>query len=249
MFGGAAAQLVSRLRVVGAPLFARRVTVSGAVHVQRRSGQVRGSSSGARQSAGPPFGVLLGSSALDEDFGQSSLVVGGAAGGVVVVAVPAMNGGTVVVPGRGSLCGGRAPVFGLVSVEVLGGPFMQSQIQTGWLYPDGGPTLWRCVSSGNRRMRERFRRWHEGFADLADILSRYVESFSPFFLPNLPPVLVCFLDQHVAFSLADDDEAVLGLVFIVVLHLDVDIARSNRQLRHGAYDCQRGSSPREEDVY
>lgn len=98
-------------------------------------------------------------------------------------------------------------------------------------------------------MWDRFRRWHEGFADFADILSRNVKSFSPLFLPNLPPVLVGFFDEHVAFSLVDRNGAVLGLVFIVIVHLDVDLARGNRQVRHDASDCPRGSSPQQEDVY
>lgn len=189
----------------------------------------------------------LEASTVDKDVSQRSVVVGGSGGGGMVVTVPALTGGTEV-PRRGRLCGGRPPVVGLMFVEVLGGP-VESQLQIGWLYPECTPTLRRCVPSGSRRMWVRFRRWHEGFADFTDILSRYVESFSPLFLLHLPPVLIGFLDQHVAFPLVDGNEAVLGLVFIVVVHLDVDLARGNRQFRHDASDCTRGSSLQEDDVY
>lgn len=219
----------------------------GTVHVQRGSDQLRGSSSGAGESAGPSFVVGLGASTVDQDFGQSPVMVGGGAGGVMVVAVPALNRGTEVA--RGScLCGWRAPIVGLTSVKVLSGLVLRSQLQTGWLYPEYTPTLWGCVASGSRRMWERFRRWHEGFAGFADILSRNVKSFRPLVLPNLPPVLVSLLDQHVAFPLVDGNDAVLGLVFVVILHLYVDLARGNRQVCHDASDCPRGRSPPQEDV-
>lgn len=98
-------------------------------------------------------------------------------------------------------------------------------------------------------MWQRFRRRHEGLADLSDILSRYIDRFTPLLLLHLPPVVVGFLDQHVAFPLLDGDEAVFGRVFIVVLYLDVDLARGDRQLRHDASYCPPDSSPQEEDVY
>ena len=138
--------------------------------------------------------------------------------------------------------GGRATIAGLMPVKVLGRPILESQLQVGRLYPE-------CIAGGSRRMRDGFRRWHEGFADLADILSGYIKGFSPLFFLHLPPVIVCFLDQHVAFPLPDGDEAVLGFVFIVVLHLNVDLSRGNRQIRHDASNCPPGSSPQEEDVY
>lgn len=134
-------------------------------------------------------------------------------------------------------------------MKVLIERVVESQLQIGRFYPECSTTLWGCVASGSRRMWHRFGRRHEGFADLSDILSRYIESFTPLILPHLPPVLVGFLNQHVAFPLVDGDEAVLGLVFIIVLHLDVDLARGNRQFRHVASYCPPGSSPQEEDVY
>lgn len=94
-----------------------------------------------------------------------------------------------------------------------------------------------------------FRGRHEGFANLSDILCGYVEGFSPLLLPDLPPVVVGFLDQHVTVPLADGDEAVFGLVFIVVLHLDVDLPRCNWQVGHDASDCPLGSSPQEDGTY
>lgn len=69
--------------------------------------------------------VGLGAYTMDKDFSQSSVVLGGRAGGGMVVAVPALNGGTEV-PRRGSLCGWRAPIVGLMSVKVLSGPVLES---------------------------------------------------------------------------------------------------------------------------
>lgn len=98
-------------------------------------------------------------------------------------------------------------------------------------------------------MWQGFGRGHEGFADFTDILSRYVKRFRPFLFLHLPPVVVGLLDQHVAFPLPDDNDAVFGLVLIVVVHLDVDLARGNRQFCHGASDRPPGSSPQEEKIY
>lgn len=91
MFGGAAAQFVSRFRVVGASLGALtgRVAVLGAVHVQGCSGQLWGSSSGVGQR-------VRAAATLDEDFGHSSVGVSGAAWTVVVPSVPVLAGGSEV---------------------------------------------------------------------------------------------------------------------------------------------------------
>lgn len=133
-------------------------------------------------------------------------------------------------------------------MKVLSELVLRSQLQTGRLYPDYTSTLWGGVASGSRRMWERFRRWHEGFAGFADILSRDVKSFGALFLPNLPPVFVSLLDQHVALPLPDGDDSVLGFVFVVILHLDVDLPRGDRQVRHDASDCPRGRSQPQEEV-
>ena len=137
MFGGAAAQLVSRLRVVGAPLLAGGVAVLGAVHVQRGPVQVRGTSSAAWQRAGGASSRSGQRGSGEQDVGQSSVVVGGRARGVgvVVVTVPALTW-RAEVSGGGGLCRRGAPVIGLTSAEVLGGAVAQPQIQTGRLHPE-----------------------------------------------------------------------------------------------------------------
>lgn len=133
VFGGTAAELVSRLRVVGSPLFARRVAVLSAVHVQWLPEHLWGSSSGARQSAGPSLVFGMWSHAMEQNPGKGAVMVSGRKGvwvveglvGVVVVAVTALDGGAVVVRG-GSLCGWRVPVVGLVPLRALRGLVLRS---------------------------------------------------------------------------------------------------------------------------
>lgn len=124
-----------------------------------------------------------------------------------------------------------------MSVKALRGAVVESQVQIGWPYPDCTSTLWLCIAAGSRMMWDGFRRWHEGFADFSDILSRYIKSLTSLLLLHLPPVAIGFLDQHIAFPLPDGDEAVLGLVLIIVLHLNVDLSWGNRQFCHDTVDC------------
>ena len=77
---------------------------------------------------------------------------------------------------------------------------------------------------------QRLGRGHEGLADLSDILRWYVKGLGPLLFLDLPPVLVGLLHQHVALSLADGDLALLGLVLIIILHLNVHLAWGNGQL-------------------
>lgn len=144
VFGGAAAELVSRLGVVGAAVFARRVAVLGAVHVQRLADHLWGSSPGAGQSAGPSLVFGLGAHAVEQNPGKGAVVLSGREGGrvvgVVMVAVAALDGGAEVARG-GSLCGRRAPVVGLVSLKALGGPVLRSQVQAGGLHPQDAATV------------------------------------------------------------------------------------------------------------
>lgn len=216
----------------------------GAVHVQRGSNHIWGSGSSAGE--GPDSGSRLESASVDEDFSQSSVMVGGGVGGMMVVTVPPLNRGAEM-SRRGRLRRRGAARVGLASVEVLGGNTV-SQLQAGRLHPQCRAALGGCVATGNRGMWERLGRRHEGFAYLLDILGRYIEGFGPLIFPHLPPVFVGFLDQHVALPLVDGDDTVLGLVLIVVLHLDVDLARGNGQIRHDAARCPPGRSRREEDV-
>lgn len=74
------------------------------------------------------------------------------------------------------------------------------------------------------------RRRHEGPPDFANILSWHVKSLRALFSTHLPPVLVGFANQHVAFPLPNGDESVFGLVLVIILHLDVHLPRSDGQI-------------------
>lgn len=86
----------------------------------------------------------------------------------------------------------------------------------------------------------RFGRWHEGTSYLSDVLSGDIKSLGALLSPNLPPVLVGFTNQLVAFALPYGDEFVFRLVLIIELHLDIYLPRGDGQIttaipfRHGS---------------
>lgn len=79
---------------------------------------------------------------------------------------------------------------------------------------------------------------HEGPTHLPDVLRRHVKSLCALLFLHLPPVLIGLLHQHVPFSLADSHHLVFGLVLIVVLHLDVHLARGDGQPLSVSHDCR-----------
>lgn len=102
----------------------------------------------------------------------------------------------------------KAGHFRMGSVEVFVGH--SADIQNGGLGPQSG------LLGG-----------HERTTYLPDVLSRHIKGLRALVLPYLPPVLVGLLNKHVALSLADGHHLVFGLVLIVELHLDVDLARGD----------------------
>ena len=81
-------------------------------------------------------------------------------------------------------------------------------------------------------------RRHECPTHLPYILRWHVKSLCALLLFHLPPVLIGLPHQHVPFSLADRHHLVFGLVLIVVLHLDVDLARGDGQPLSVSHDCR-----------